>query len=84
VAVIAATGGTVLAMATKAVTSTIPIIFNIGIDPVQLGLVNSFNRPGGTATGVVGLENLLGGKQLGLLREIKPDVSANRCARQPY
>jgi putative ABC transport system substrate-binding protein len=72
VAVIVATGGLVSAKAAKAATSTIPIVFIAGRDPVQEGLVTSIARPGGNATGVSIYSAELGKKRLELLREIVP------------
>jgi putative tryptophan/tyrosine transport system substrate-binding protein len=75
VAVIAATGGGTSALAAKAATSTIPIVFNNVSDPVKSGLVASFNRPGGNITGTVSLDGPLVGKQIGLLQKLVPDAA---------
>jgi len=70
--VIATTGGELVALAAKAATMTIPIVFGVSQDPVPFGLVASHSRPGGNATGVNFLVTELGSKQLGLLHELIP------------
>ncbi len=62
------------AVAAKAATTTIPIVFRLAPDPVQVGLVNSLNKPGGNVTGVTSMGTEIGGKQLSLVRQLLPSA----------
>ena len=72
VSVIFAGGGSEPALAAKTATSEIPIVFATGADPVEVGLVESLNRPGGNITGITFLINTLGHKQLEMLHDLRP------------
>jgi putative ABC transport system substrate-binding protein len=71
-AIMVAVGGTPVPLAAKAAAPTTPIVFTIGTDPVELGLVGNLNRPGGHMTGAMLSASILEGKRLDLLREMLP------------
>ena len=84
VSVIIAVGGTASAEAAKAATTTIPIVFANGSDPVKLGLVASLNRPGGNITGVTFLASTFGAKHIQLLHEAMPEATVLGILVNPF
>ena len=83
VAVILAVGSVPSPLAAKAATSTIPIVFVVGGDPVRFNLVATLNRPGGNVTGVSVLSGPLSAKRLELLRELVPRAGVIACLVNP-
>jgi putative tryptophan/tyrosine transport system substrate-binding protein len=83
VAVIAATGGDPSALAAKATTTTVPIVFNVAEDPVRAGLVTSLNRPGGNMTGVSMLTIAMDAKRLELLHDAIPGPAVVAALANP-
>jgi putative ABC transport system substrate-binding protein len=83
VTVLVAAGGTPSAIAAKAATATIPIVFALATDPIKLGLVASLNHPGGNLTGVANLNAEMGPKRLELLRELLPAATVIAVLTKP-
>jgi putative ABC transport system substrate-binding protein len=75
VSAIAATGDVASARAAQNASTTVPVVFTIGGDPVRFGLVKALNRPGGHVTGILFNPNVLGAKRVELLREVAPSIS---------
>jgi len=74
VAVIVTLGSTTAALTAKAATTSIPVVFSVGTDPVEFGLVASFSHPGGNVTGISSLNAELAAKRIGLLLEVLPNI----------
>ena len=74
-AVIAATGNLGTVLAAKEAAATTPIVFNVGIDPVEAGLVAALNKPGGNITGITSVNTQLGSKHVGLMHELLPNAT---------
>ncbi len=83
VSVIVAPGGAEVAFAAKAATTTIPIVFEMGGDPVALGVVSSLSHPGGNLTGVTSLSVEVSRKRLEFMREVRPDARLFAVALNP-
>jgi len=75
VAVIVTIGGDTAALAAKAATATLPVVFTVATDPLRSGLVSNLQRPGGNLTGSSGFQAEMEPKRLGLLRELRPDAT---------
>src|SRR5262245_4299396 len=84
VAVIAAVGGDSSVSSAKTATTTIPIVFTTAGDPVETGIVTSLNRPGGNVTGATHLGSRVAAKQIGLLRDLVPQLTTIGLLTSPF